>query len=180
MLRNNRWCWETPQTYFTTPLGWSVNAVSVEFHPRSQKGNSHSLDSNSAAILNDDFVDLGVAGEVQVRVDGAGGVDVGMGAVAATASLDVSYFVSGGVHGFEQVSRLLTSRLIHLSLEDQSTLCLFRKVKVSSKHIPLLSTVAGAEILQVVDDRNSLAFGSSEEVVFNWVHTAERSASVLS
>jgi hypothetical protein len=50
--------------------------------------NLHSLDGNSSAILDNDFVDLGVAGDIQVGVDSTGRMDVGMSAVASAAGLD--------------------------------------------------------------------------------------------
>jgi hypothetical protein len=52
--------------------------------------NIHSLDGNSSAILDDDLVDLGVAGEIQVGVDSTGCMDVGMSAVATAAGLDTT------------------------------------------------------------------------------------------
>jgi hypothetical protein len=39
----------------------------------------HGSDTNSFAVLHDDFVNFGVALEVQVRVDGPGGMNVRMG-----------------------------------------------------------------------------------------------------
>lgn len=44
------------------------------------------LDADGAAVLDDDLVDLGVAGQVQVAVDSPGGVDVGVSAVRSTAT----------------------------------------------------------------------------------------------
>jgi hypothetical protein len=47
------------------------------------------LDAYRTAVLDDDLVHLGVGGEIQVRVDGPGGVDVGVGAVAPAARVAV-------------------------------------------------------------------------------------------
>ena len=43
------------------------------------------LDSNSSAILNDHFIDLGVASQVEIAVYGSGGMDVGMCTVTPAA-----------------------------------------------------------------------------------------------
>lgn len=56
--------------------------------PRSQ-GNLHGPHGNRPAVLNDDLVDLGVAGEIQIGMDSAGGMDVRMSAVAAATGLDI-------------------------------------------------------------------------------------------
>lgn len=48
------------------------------------------LDADGAAVLDDDLVDLGVAGKVEVAVDRAGGVDIGVSAVGSTAADVVS------------------------------------------------------------------------------------------
>lgn len=68
------------------------------------------LDADGAAVLDDDLVDLGVAGQVQVAVDGAGGVDVGVSAVRSTATDVVLVGVASYVSTVTYVSLL-----IHLS-----------------------------------------------------------------
>lgn len=73
-------------TYVANWLGRAVNVVS-NGNTRNCKQNIHSLNSNSSTILNDHLVNLGVAGEIQVGVDSAGGMDVCVGAVAAPAGL---------------------------------------------------------------------------------------------
>lgn len=50
----------------------------------------HSLDSNCSPVFNDYLVNLGVASDIQVRVNSAGRMDVRMSAVATTASLDAA------------------------------------------------------------------------------------------
>ncbi len=49
--------------------------------------NVHCLDADGSAVLDDDLVDLGVASQIQIRVGGASGMDVGMGAVTAASGL---------------------------------------------------------------------------------------------
>jgi hypothetical protein len=39
----------------------------------------NSLHSDASSVLDDDFVDLGVAHEVEIGVYGSGGVDIGVG-----------------------------------------------------------------------------------------------------
>lgn len=83
----------------------------------SHNKNIHSLDGNSSAVLDDHLVDLGVAGEIQVGVDSASRMDVGMSAVAAAAGLDTNVSDSG--LGQSAFGKALTSRLIHLSLDSR-------------------------------------------------------------
>lgn len=47
----------------------------------------HSLYSSCSTILNDHLVDLGVASQVQVRMNGPSGVDICMSAITPAASL---------------------------------------------------------------------------------------------
>lgn len=51
----------------------------------------HSLDSDSPAVLDYDLVHLGVAGQVEVGVDGPGGVNVGVGAIAPATGLYTTF-----------------------------------------------------------------------------------------
>jgi hypothetical protein len=39
----------------------------------------NSLHSDASSVLDDDFVDLGIAHEVEIGVYGSGGVDIGVG-----------------------------------------------------------------------------------------------------
>lgn len=57
------------------------------------------LHSDGAAVLNDDLVDLGIAREIEVGVNSARGVDVGMSAVTSSASL----IASGKYHKFQKL-----------------------------------------------------------------------------
>ena len=68
------------------------------------------LDADGPAVLDDNLVNLGVAGQVQVAVDGAGGVDVGVSAVRSTATGAVLVGVALHVSTVTYVSLL-----IHLS-----------------------------------------------------------------
>ena len=67
-----------------------VYGITVSFIPHYLGyGDLHCLDSNGPAILDDDFVDLGVGGEVQVRVYRTSRVNVGMSAVASAACVAI-------------------------------------------------------------------------------------------
>ncbi len=43
----------------------------------------------------------------------------------------------------------------------------------------MFCTMAGMEILEVIDHRNPLGLGSPEEVILDWIRTAERSVPIL-
>ena len=76
------------------------------------ESNLHSLDSHSPAIFNDDLLNLGVAGEVKIGMDGSSRVDVGVSTIAATTSLSP---VSLNFMGKERRER--TSLFIHFNLD---------------------------------------------------------------
>lgn len=108
----------------------------------------HRLDGHGPVIfIKDDLVHLGVATYVQVGVDSSCRVDVAVGTVASTTSLGA--FLSAHVHATRQQSA-------HIAIDPLK---------------PMLSTMAGLEVLKIVNNRDALRLSCSEEVLCDRVGT---------
>ena len=162
----------------TSPMGLvGLSTLSGCKQGNNRRRYVHSLDSHSPAVLDNHLVNLGVAGKVQIGVNGPGGVNVRMGAVAAATGLkDIHHLGQHPGVGLKP-QETLTSRLIHLSLESQVSVSGSFLCPTSEHILPLLRTVASPEILQIVNHRDPLGLSGPEEVVLDRVHACQRSAS---
>lgn len=122
----------------------------------------HSLHRHRPPVLHDDLVHLGVAGQVEVGVLGAGRVHVGVRAVGSTAGLGWSPTPSQSPASLMLLT-ITRLRLTHITVDPFQ---------------PVLGSVTRRQILQVVHGRDVLRLGGSQKVVLDGV-CAEKDGDVL-